>query len=225
MNFSQNILAAKAPSAQTPLRYLLTTLIADRLDEELTFIHPDDVELYNKWDSKAFELQVANHELLGHGSGKLFEEDADGKKNFDIDKVRNFHVSAPCNDQFTFCGLQVVNPLTGKKMYVNNIEPQFLFDTFPAARPGINRAKPLARSSGRCPRQWRSAALRRLHCTVSPKWLMTSALGSLRPTLLSSPVVSNPDILRIFNVGTPWRRLTLCLSPLIHASVLYAVHG
>jgi dipeptidyl-peptidase-3 len=44
-----NILAAKAPN------------------EEITFIHKDDLELYNKWDSKAFELQVANHELLGHG--------------------------------------------------------------------------------------------------------------------------------------------------------------
>ncbi|KAL0946907.1 hypothetical protein HGRIS_013069 [Hohenbuehelia grisea] len=71
-----NILAAKAPN------------------EELTFIHPDDVELYNAWDSRAFELQVANHELLGHGSGKLFQEDADGKKNFDVEKV--------------------INPLTGK---------------------------------------------------------------------------------------------------------------
>ncbi|KAJ7709910.1 aflatoxin-detoxifizyme [Mycena rosella] len=70
-----NILAAKAP------------------DEELTFIHPDDEALYNEWDARAFELQVANHELLGHGSGKLFQEDADGKKNFS-DKV--------------------INPLTGK---------------------------------------------------------------------------------------------------------------
>ncbi|KAF8228175.1 aflatoxin-detoxifizyme [Tricholoma matsutake] len=71
-----NILAAKAPN------------------EELTFIHPDDVGLYNTWDSRAFELQVANHELLGHGTGKLFEEDSDGKKNFDPTKV--------------------INPLTGK---------------------------------------------------------------------------------------------------------------
>ncbi|KNZ71745.1 Dipeptidyl peptidase 3 [Termitomyces sp. J132] len=71
-----NILAAKAPN------------------EELTFIHPDDVELYNAWDSRAFELQVANHELLGHGSGKLFEEKADGTKNFD--------------------SIKVINPLTGK---------------------------------------------------------------------------------------------------------------
>ncbi|KAJ3559406.1 hypothetical protein NM688_g375 [Phlebia brevispora] len=71
-----NILAAKAPN------------------EELTFIHPDDVDLYNAWDNKAFELQVANHELLGHGSGKLFQEGADGKKNFDPEKI--------------------INPLTGK---------------------------------------------------------------------------------------------------------------
>ena len=68
---------------------------ADRYtDEELTFIHPDDVALYNKWDSKSFEVQVANHELLGHGSGKLFKENADGTKNFDPEKV--------------------INPLTGK---------------------------------------------------------------------------------------------------------------
>lgn len=57
------------------------------LDEELTFIHPDDVDLYNAWDNRAFELQVANHELLGHGSGKQFEEYPDGTKNFDPEKV------------------------------------------------------------------------------------------------------------------------------------------
>jgi hypothetical protein len=57
-------------------------------DEELTFIHPDDAKLYNEWDSRSFELQVANHELLGHGSGKLFEEYSDGTKNFDPEKVR-----------------------------------------------------------------------------------------------------------------------------------------
>ncbi|KAJ7452417.1 dipeptidyl peptidase III [Mycena galericulata] len=62
-----NILAAKAPG------------------EELTFIHPDDEALYNEWDARAFELQ---------GSGKLFTEDVDGKKNFSLDKV--------------------INPLTGK---------------------------------------------------------------------------------------------------------------
>ncbi|KIK16465.1 hypothetical protein PISMIDRAFT_30890 [Pisolithus microcarpus 441] len=71
-----NILNAKAPN------------------EVVTFIHPDDLDLYNAWDARAFELQVANHELLGHGSGKLFQEAADGSKNFDPKKV--------------------INPLTGK---------------------------------------------------------------------------------------------------------------
>lgn len=66
-----NILAAKAP------------------DEEVTFIEEADLQLYNKWESKAFELQVANHELLGHGSGKLFTQDKDGNLNFDKDKVIN----------------------------------------------------------------------------------------------------------------------------------------
>jgi hypothetical protein len=66
-----NVLAAKAPN------------------EELTFIHPDDVELYNKWDVKALEMQVANHELLAPGSGKLFQEAADGSMNFDPEKVIN----------------------------------------------------------------------------------------------------------------------------------------
>ncbi|KIJ60992.1 hypothetical protein HYDPIDRAFT_116493 [Hydnomerulius pinastri MD-312] len=66
-----NILAAKAPN------------------EEITFIHDDDLKLYNDWDSRAFELQVANHELLGHGSGKLFQENADGTRNFDPEKIIN----------------------------------------------------------------------------------------------------------------------------------------
>ncbi|KIK11634.1 hypothetical protein PISMIDRAFT_19367 [Pisolithus microcarpus 441] len=65
-----NILNAKAPN------------------EVVTFIHPDDLDLYNAWDARSFELQVANHELLGHGSGKLFQEAADGSKNFDPKKAR-----------------------------------------------------------------------------------------------------------------------------------------
>jgi dipeptidyl-peptidase III len=55
--------------------------------DEFPFVHPDDLALYKKWETKSFEVQVANHELLGHGSGKLFKEEADGTKNFDPKKV------------------------------------------------------------------------------------------------------------------------------------------
>ncbi|KAG8684697.1 hypothetical protein FRC09_015223, partial [Ceratobasidium sp. 395] len=71
-----NILAAKAPN------------------EVITFLSPEDAAFYKQWDTKAFDVQVANHELLGHGSGKLFTEDKDGKLNFDPEKT--------------------INPLTGK---------------------------------------------------------------------------------------------------------------
>jgi hypothetical protein len=85
-----------SPQKHLVSTYLFYDLLERRLintfaDEELTFIHPDDVELYNTWESRAFELQVASHELLGHGSGKLFQEDATGKKNFNRDKVHSYH--------------------------------------------------------------------------------------------------------------------------------------
>ncbi|KAF8317581.1 aflatoxin-detoxifizyme [Clavulina sp. PMI_390] len=60
-----NIVAAKAPS------------------DDLPFVHPDDKELFRAWDTRSFEVQVAIHELLGHGTGKLFTEDAQGVMNFD----------------------------------------------------------------------------------------------------------------------------------------------
>ncbi|MBW0514372.1 hypothetical protein O181_054087 [Austropuccinia psidii MF-1] len=66
-----NILSAKAP------------------DEEITFIHPDERDLFSKWDTQTFDLQVANHELLGHGSGKLLQENADGSFNFDPQSTTN----------------------------------------------------------------------------------------------------------------------------------------
>ncbi|KAF9005642.1 aflatoxin-detoxifizyme [Cyathus striatus] len=117
-----NILAAKAPN------------------EELTFIHPDDVELYNAWDSRAFELQVANHELLGHGSGKLFEEYTDGTKNFDPKKV--------------------INPLTGKPITT-------------WYKPGQTPGSVLGEVS--------------------------SSMEECRAETVALYLVSNPDILKIFN--------------------------
>lgn len=75
------------------------------------FIHPNDLELYKAWETKSFEVQVANHELLGHGSGKLFKEDADGKKNFDPEKVMSLNLALHLH---AVTCLKVINPLTGK---------------------------------------------------------------------------------------------------------------
>lgn len=46
-------------------------------------------EFLEKYFIDSFELQVGLHELLGHGSGKLFQKNKDGTLNFDVDKVKH----------------------------------------------------------------------------------------------------------------------------------------
>jgi dipeptidyl-peptidase-3 len=69
-------------------------LNAQAPSEVITFLTNPDLDLFKKWRGPAFEVQVGIHELLGHGSGKLFEE-VKGHYNFD-------HADPP------------VNPLSGK---------------------------------------------------------------------------------------------------------------
>lgn len=73
---------------------LQNILSAKSANDPTTFIAPEEVEQYKIWEDRAFSVQVANHELLGHGTGRLFQEQADGTRNFDADKT--------------------INPLTGK---------------------------------------------------------------------------------------------------------------
>ncbi|KAG8563632.1 hypothetical protein GDO81_016156 [Engystomops pustulosus] len=57
--------------------------------EKLTFLCEGDKDVFNKYRGPSFEVQVGLHELLGHGSGKLFVQDEKGAFNFDKDSVIN----------------------------------------------------------------------------------------------------------------------------------------
>ncbi|XP_066483033.1 dipeptidyl peptidase 3-like [Tiliqua scincoides] len=57
--------------------------------DKLTFLAEEDKDLYIKWKGPFFEVQVRLHELLGHGSGKLFVQDDLGNCNFDREAVIN----------------------------------------------------------------------------------------------------------------------------------------
>lgn len=64
-------------------------LSAQSVDKKVTFLSDVDQELYAKLKGQAFEVQVGLHELLGHGSGKLFVKRANGSYNFDVETVKH----------------------------------------------------------------------------------------------------------------------------------------
>ncbi|CEG81408.1 hypothetical protein RMATCC62417_15617 [Rhizopus microsporus] len=70
---SKNVSLGNVISAQAP-------------NEQYPFVRQEDIETYRKYLTRSFQVQVVTHEL-GHGTGKLFSENEEGKFNFDRQSV------------------------------------------------------------------------------------------------------------------------------------------
>lgn len=69
----------------------LGNVISAQPKQKMNFLDDQDEELMFKLHKDSFEVQVGLHELLGHGSGKLFQKNADGSFNFNIEKVKDLN--------------------------------------------------------------------------------------------------------------------------------------
>lgn len=70
-------------------------------DSRVTFLTETDKDLYTQLKGAAFEVQVGIHELLGHGSGKLFYKDAKGEFNFDHENVKHTETNDKISSWYT----------------------------------------------------------------------------------------------------------------------------
>jgi len=62
----------------------------------IRFLHPTDVDLLVQYDSDSLLMVVALHELLGHGTGKLFTKDVVKETfNFDVEGTKNPFTGQP----------------------------------------------------------------------------------------------------------------------------------
>uniref|UniRef100_A0A673UBQ9 Dipeptidyl peptidase 3 n=1 Tax=Suricata suricatta TaxID=37032 RepID=A0A673UBQ9_SURSU len=147
--------------------------------EKLTFLEEDDKDLYIRWKGPSFDVQVGLHELLGHGSGKLFVQDEKGAFNFDQETV--------------------INPETGEQVRAASAEPQGAglgmagvaaapkpasWASLPRFRAGTGAGRPGTASSAPSPLATKNAGLKAWASTSAstPKcWSMSTRHGGWAP--------------------------------------------
>ncbi len=59
-------------------------MVAESQAQQYPFIDPSEAEQFKKHKFLAYYWWVVLHELLGHGTGQMMMEDAQGNYNFDI---------------------------------------------------------------------------------------------------------------------------------------------
>lgn len=103
-------------------------------DPNIFFISEEDKQLLITHNTESFELQVGLHELLGHGSGKLFRQNPDGTYNFDMDSVKASLgdekvyikiIIQPCSSYHIFFGIYYSCLGTKKEKPMIRSSPQF----------------------------------------------------------------------------------------------------
>ncbi|GFU18704.1 dipeptidyl peptidase 3 [Nephila pilipes] len=71
----------------------LGNVLSVKPSEPPNYLSKEDQDMILQYVNFAFEVNVGLHELLGHGSGKLFKKEKDGSLNFDVQNVLNFETN------------------------------------------------------------------------------------------------------------------------------------